>query len=218
MSSPAIVSCLLGIYFFMAGCLQIALHVSTVPTDPFGPFLQGLLIASWPLGVAGLIFILLDIRQQLLQPLRTYRPGSSAGADDEPEIPEAPVQPRQTTHKAPARQAPAEQVTYFRTELPQQEAASNNSSSIFVTPPPFRQQAAHTHDTASPGTTTYPVAAAAAAVATPPPQPPPLYSPTGDTVPIIHASDKKHAENVPPPPKQQGKPAQPQGGLNFFKV
>lgn len=230
MSSPTIVTCLLGIYFFLAGCLQIALHVSTVPTDPFPPFLSGLLVASWPLGVAGVIFILLDIKNQLsINYYRTPAPREI----DEPEIPEEPVHHQKHTGRDAAQHSTPEQerVSYFNVDLPATEVPQPpapavpaaqppqqaQSSSIFATPPPFQQQKqqpppAATLQTTSPiGVPGYP--SPAAAVATPAPKPPPAYSPAGVTVPLEGAGTA--APNTAPKPQNTTKP---QEDLSFFKI
>lgn len=128
--------------------MQIAYHVSTIPTEPLPPFLSGLMIASWPIGVAGVIFALLDI-------CTTLGKGNAQRTrvviDDEPEIPEAPMQFK----PQPAAQEPqGEPVSYFHVDgepiapapvqpqAPpphQQQQAAPAMQTIFATPPPFQQ-------------------------------------------------------------------------------
>ena len=240
MSSPTIVTCLLGIYFFLAGCLQIAMHVGTAPTDPFPPFLHGLVAASWPLGVAGVLFILLDIRsQQALNAQRTRLPQPGAhhadyAEEEEESIPEAPMQPKRR-YSPPKQPQPA--VSYFNVEA---EPATTTASApapapttqapppsapaptIFATPPPYQQQAAAPLNATVPlsGAKRGGVPASAAAGAPTAPQPPPLYSPAGATVPL----DKLTATKPTPQPQQEPQQAprqddpKQQDGLSFFKV
>lgn len=201
MSSPSIVTCLLGIYFFLAGCLQIALHVSTVPKDPFAPFLNGLMVASWPLAVAGIIFILVDIRMQIST--AAHRKTTFLSPDDEEEyrIPEAPVQRKQRMDTQPQQQPEAgsyfhiaptpepQQVQPATTPAPapvpqQQEPRPN----FFPTPPPFQQTQS------------------------------PVCAPAEATVPLDRHTPPAPAQQPQPQPTAPNQPQAQQKGLSFFKV
>lgn len=170
------------------GCLQIALHVSTTPTEPLPEFLHGLLAASWPLAVAAVLFVLLDVRMHQNSAIRVVE-------NDEPEIPEAPIR---------AKSHPAEPVSYFNVEpapvqvpsspapSPAPEAFVQSGSTLFATPPPFRQ---------------VPSGQSAAASATVPLQ---------RVAPAARGNEPAPAQSQAPMPPNQGKPQD--DGLSFFKL
>lgn len=83
MTLPTLVACLLAVLFFMAGCLQIAIYVGTAQPIPFEAYLPGLLQASWPLAVAAVLFVLVDMRVHMAE-----------SKNGDPEIPEVPRPPR----------------------------------------------------------------------------------------------------------------------------
>ena len=177
----------------MAGCLQIALYVATVPMEPFSGFIQGVVLSSWPLAVAAVLFALLDIRMHQNSVVQVVQ--------DEPEIPEAPLRPKSRTVEKP--------VSYFNVE-PAPEAApvqapgapapqpapgafNQSGSVLFATPPPFQQ--------------------------VPPSQP----SAVSATVPLhrVAADAQRHepqrpVQGAPAPMNPEGKPEQE--GLSFFKL
>lgn len=227
MSSPTIVSCLLGIYFLLAGCLQIALFVSSTPRDPFAPFLSGLTAASWPLAVAAVIFILLDIRMQRAIEAQRKRSSSYADEDDEELVPEAPARSRaHRTVEAPQansvsyfnlepaaqEQPPAPQPTLPPAPQPAPQSAppqhGHSQPAFFATPPPFTPQAsAAVSPSISPTvflggdrakhSQAQPAGSAASVVITPPAEP---------------AREPATPQAPPPPPNTQ------QSNLSFFKV
>lgn len=222
MSSPSIVTCLLGIYFFLTGCLQIAMHISTTPTDPFAPFLYGLAVASWPLGVAGVLFILLDIRSQ--QAINAHRsrlpmPGMH-GADDAADIP--------TPHPVGGGGAPGvtpqvqpEVVSYFGMgEAPQMQpqpapqppvqpphaTPPAPQPSIFAVPPPFAAQPPSSEDDDS----TIPLSHLSPAALGMTPK---YAEPTGRGA-SQGAHPNEQSAGIQPPPATQ----QQQSELSFFKL
>lgn len=204
MKIPSIIATLLGIYFFVAGCLQVAHYVTAVPKEPFAAFLPGLLVASWPLAVAAVLFLLHELSAQMaVSAQRSMFPTPRAAAEEEDRIPEAPVQAKRPAATEPQaeQQKKQQHVSYFNVEpeppAAQQPAPAPAASapaaphSFFATPPPFQQQ-----QQTSPVNATVPLsssskypntaasAAAAAAAAPSAPQPPPVFSPAGATVPL----------------------------------
>lgn len=113
MTLPTLVACLLAVLFFMSGCLQIAIYVGTTSAAPFTAYLPGLLISAWPLAVAAVLFVLVDIRIHQIESSKA-----------EPEIPEAPLRGRSMAHIG--------QTTYFSTQ--NYEAA--RSATDAPAPPP----------------------------------------------------------------------------------
>lgn len=215
MKLPSFVAYLLGIYFFLAGCVQVFCYVSAAPANPMSVFLHGLFVASWPFGVAAVIFALLEIRLNQGGGLRLNLKRDAE--DDEPEIPEAPVQARG------AMPIVGEQVSYFNIEqapamVPMQPAAApvqpqmapttvaapatpSPSSQLFATPPPFQQVSPSQQASMS---ATVPLDRLGAAPKTPPP---------GQPIPAQAAAAQPQQQTPPTPPG-----AKNQDGLSFFKV
>lgn len=114
MTLPTLVACLIAVMFFISGCLQIAIYVGTQTTTPFISYLPGLLGSAWPLAVAAVIFVLVDIRIH-----QTENVGKNTH-----DIPSPPV-----PHRHPAAHTPG---SYFSTrtrEMPQPpNAAAGNAA------------------------------------------------------------------------------------------
>lgn len=85
MTLPTLVACLLAVLFFMSGCFQVAIYVGTTQPTPFTAYFPGLLTAAWPLAVAAVVFVLVDMRIHMSEMKKA-----------EPEIPEVPMPPRRT--------------------------------------------------------------------------------------------------------------------------
>lgn len=116
MTLPSFIAGILSTLFFMAGCLQLGIYIGTTPSTPFELFLPGALTASWPLAVAALLFVLLDIRTHQPDPqadAATPAPPPAllrrpaAPADPAPAAPEQPTYFAATPAPAPATPAPA---------------------------------------------------------------------------------------------------------------
>lgn len=123
MSVMTVTAGLVAILFFMAACLQIGLYIGSTPLDSLPAYLPGLMINAWPLAVAAVIFVLLDIRLNMgIGPKKTVA--------DEDEIPEAPV------HRPVAPPKPRN-ISYFSVQ-PQEQAqpaAAAPAQPAMTTPP-----------------------------------------------------------------------------------
>lgn len=143
MAFPILVTCLITLFFFIGGCVQIGIYIAQVPTEPFQPFFAGLVITSWPLAVASALIILLDIRMN-----QTGSRNTEAG---EPDFPEERT-PRRVRTAQPAAEA-NKSFSYFGADAstvplstsssgmsPTPQPAQQVEASPFATPPPFQQQ------------------------------------------------------------------------------
>lgn len=134
---PIIAALLVSLFFFMAGCLNMGIYIAQTPRDPFEPFLAGLLLQAWPLGVAAVLFMLVDIRLH-----QNLTAGVVETQENRNEIPESPMVHRAAS--AGRAEKPQEEVSYFNLNgepLPQQpvvrqQAVAANPTQ-FATPPPF---------------------------------------------------------------------------------
>lgn len=154
-----ITACLVGILFFITACLQIGLYVGSVPMETLSSYLPGLVMAGWPLAVAAIIFVLIDIRLNMEKKSPTF-------VMDEEEIREAPARrpaaaPKQSSAysyyaaAAPGAATPPAASPAAPPAVPQ----TQQLSSLFVSPPPFQQAIAPTVST-SPSAAAQPAAAA----------------------------------------------------------
>lgn len=202
MNAPSIVACVVALFFFLSGCLQMAMHIGQTPTDPLEPFMSGLMTAAWPLGVAAIIFALLDIRTA------QSRPRQMTLEDDE--IPEAPV--RRVVPPAPPREEPAP--TYFNMAgmsttvaepqvdvVPPSSAPVGNAMQapypdVIPTPPPFTPAGQYA------ATMPPPAAGATRAI----------------TVPLDRLGEAAPRESAAPAPQPAQQEPQEKSGLSFFKV
>lgn len=107
MSAPFLVACISAMLFFMGGCLQIALSVARMESYDVAVMTPEVLKAAWPLAVAAVLFILLDIRMGVDK--------AAVRRVDDLGVPEAPLPVR-------SRVAPQQEnvkVSYF--SVPQAE-------------------------------------------------------------------------------------------------
>ncbi len=113
---PIIIALLVSLFLLMGGCLNLGIYIAQTPREPMEPFIGGLLVEVWPLAVAAVIFMLIDIR--LHQNLTAVATDTSK----EPELAESPMERRsRVTEGTPHRQG-----SYFNLNgmpLPKQEPA-----------------------------------------------------------------------------------------------
>ena len=113
---PIIIALLVSLFFFMGGCLNLGIYIAQTPREPMEPFIGGLLVGAWPLAVAAVLFMLIDIR--LHQNLTAVATETSK----EPELAESPMERRsRVTGGKPHREE-----SYFNLNgapLPKQEPA-----------------------------------------------------------------------------------------------
>lgn len=204
MSALPLVASLLGIIFFIGGCLQIAMYVGAVPMEPFSVFFPGLVSISWPLAVAAVIFALVDIRLNLISLAQTRR--------DDDDIHEAPVRRAQARKKSSGGSG---NFSYFAAQPPAEpEAPAPAAQTQLVSP-----QAVQTHIVPPPVAQTRLVTPQAPQAQPIPPHaaqstlfatPPPFHTPQDNHPPAAPA-----APTATPAPQEEKTEDE---GLNFFKL
>lgn len=134
-----VVSIVIAMFFFFGGCLQLGAYIGKTPVEDIPTYVDGLMLNSWSLAVAAVLFMLIELRLHGEQARETEYEASS--------IVERPV-PQQAVQ-------PAGGVSYFRTEavgaqVSEHQAAqpartvqgpqpSSREHTSFATPPPFEQ-------------------------------------------------------------------------------
>ncbi len=129
-----IVTVVIALFFFLGGCMKLGIFIARSPDVDVAELVNQALVQAWPLAVAALLFLLIDIR--------LHQRSTSAMADDVSDIPEHPL----PTKVGQAQDEPTH--SYFRIDgqqLPPSPPEHGNvwqrtyhqGPSPFSTPPPF---------------------------------------------------------------------------------
>ncbi len=132
-----ITAIIIALFFFFGGCIQLGTYIAQTTVQDVSVYIGGLMSSAWPLAVAAILFILIELR---LHGIRT--------TDSEYEVNAIPEKP--TSQHV---EQPAGDVSYFRindTGVPASEQQAPHPSwtpfpqsppaqTPFATPPPFEQ-------------------------------------------------------------------------------
>lgn len=180
----------------MAGCLQVALYVGSIGEQTFAMYWPGLVASAWPVGVAALLFILLDIRLNMPEEIEDETYDS---------IPEAP------SHRKARVVEGSEEGLHM---APEDESRIMPPS----TPPPTDMKA--TMKMAQPPTAlvemqaTMKMAQPAPAPVSPPAPPAPPAPPTPPTPPLAAPYPPEQPQGNPYPQEQATRPVTSPGAPN----
>ena len=141
-----IVAVVVALFFFLAGCVKMGIFISRCPDTDIPALVDQLLLQAWPLGVAALLFVLIDICLR--------RRSTSLVADEVSNIPEHPLSaPLKNSHPVTDNIQSASSQSYFYIDgqqLPQsspepkthaKQQSYSQGPVPFSTPPPFEESA-----------------------------------------------------------------------------
>ena len=141
-----IVAVVVALFFFLAGCVKMGIFISRCPDTDIPALVDQLLLQAWPLGVAALLFVLIDICLR--------RRSTSLVADEVSNIPEHPLSaPLKNSHPVTDNIQSASSQSYFHIDgqqLPQfspepkthaKQQSYSQGPVPFSTPPPFEESA-----------------------------------------------------------------------------
>ena len=139
---------IIALFFFLCGCVKLGSFIARTSMGEIPEYLDSLMLQAWPLAIAAVLFVLIDIRLQ--------RSAISVVSDDETDILESsfankPVSSTNSTTKPQQN----EDTSYFHIdgkELPPSqpvqadvppppEPVKSQASSPFAAPPPFATKA-----------------------------------------------------------------------------
>lgn len=142
-----VLAVIIALFFFLCGCVKLGSFIARTSMGEIPEYLDSLMLQAWPLAIAAILFVLIDIRLQ--------RSAVGVASDDETDIPESSfanksvISTNSTTNTQlnkdssyfhidgnelpPSRPAEA--------DVPSPKPEKSQASSPFATPPPFEKKA-----------------------------------------------------------------------------
>ncbi len=140
-----IVDVVIALFFFLAGCVKLGSFIAVSSVESIPDYVDSLLVQSWPLAVAAVLFALIDIRTH-----SAARPENEEDVD----IPESPLPKHMAARPIVGAPRPTAHVSYFHVdgqELPpshsvgpKPEHHDGRKDSPLTPPPPFEEKAPST--------------------------------------------------------------------------
>ncbi len=146
-SMATVLAVIIALFFFLCGCVKLGSFIARTSMGEIPEYLDSLMLQAWPLAIAAILFVLIDIRLQ--------RSAVGVASDDETDIPESSfanksvISTNSTTNTQlnkdssyfhidgnelpPSRPAEA--------DVPSPKPEKSQASSPFATPPPFEKKA-----------------------------------------------------------------------------
>ena len=155
---PTVLAVIIALFFFFAGCFKLGSFIARTSVGDLPEYLDSLMLQAWPLAIAAVLFVLIDIRLQ--------RSVIGLASDDETDIPESSLPNRTAiSSNSTGNSQMNRHGSYFHIdgqELPPQSPAQAGTPSSgrakaavpapFSTPPPFESKAPNSPQSPEPKT------------------------------------------------------------------